>query len=362
MMKPELLDKIWGVVTSSTRVHPLVSSIIRMTQHGLRASASSLLLLDEENQELCFKFTNGSAGVQLKRLKINPQSGIAGRVVSSGKPLIVNNAKKSPYFSSLIDEVNGFEAKSIISAPLMTHARAFGVIEVINKTDGADFSQQDLQALIRVSTTAALAIENLRLNERLLDAYKNTVRALVSLADAKETCGMGHSRRVAAYALMGAEALSLPDKEKQDIEYAAILHDIGKLGIPDSVLNKSEALTKQEWEMIRKHPLIGSSLLRGIPFLREASQIILHHHERYDGQGYPEGLKGEAIPLGSRLLAVADAFDHMTTEHSYRQAIAKNHAFAELKKCVPEQFCPVAVKAFCSGFVKTHLLRNRPDR
>ena len=120
-------------------------------------------------------------------------------------------------------------------------------------------------------------------------------------------------------------------------------------------MNKSDTLTHDEWKIIRKHPIIGYNLVTGIPSLQEASKLILYHHERHDGKGYPKGLKGETVPLGARLIAVADAFDNMTTEHSYRIALSKKDALIELRRCAGSQFCPVAIKAFCSGFVKSHL-------
>lgn len=354
--KLDLLDRIWRKVTSVKEEHPLVASITQMTRYALNASASSLLLFDEKNQELLFKFADGPVGKQLRRLRLNKQSGIAGWVARNGKPLIVNDANNDQRFDISIDEITGFVTKSVICAPLIIHRKVIGVIEVVNKLDGADFSENDLQTLTAVANTAALAIENVRLNESLLNSYRTTVDALVSLADAKEINAGGHSGRVSEYALMGAATLSLPEEERKNILYASILHDIGKLRIPDSVLNKSDALTHKEWEMVREHPVTGYNILRGISFLKEASRLILYHHERYDGKGYPHGLKGEIIPIGSRLIAVADAFDNMTTKHPYRPALVGKSAFTELHRCARSQFCPVAVKAFCSGFVKSHLL------
>ena len=177
----------------------------------------------------------------------------------------------------------------------------------------------------------------------------------MALADAKETSGEGHSKRVAEYALIATSGLSLSKEEKQVIEYAAILHDIGKLGVPDGILNKTGKLNDEEWELLHKHPVTGWELLCDIPFLKEASELILYHHEQYDGTGYPQGLKGEEIPLGSRIISVANAFDNMTTEHSYRAALSRRDAFKELYRCTGSQFCPVAVKAFTSSFVKSRL-------
>jgi putative nucleotidyltransferase with HDIG domain len=275
--------------------------------------------------------------------------------------LIVNDVDKDPRFNRLIDEVYGLATRSIICAPLIVHRKVIGVLKVVNKAGGADFGMQDLQTLAAVATTAALTEENLRLSECLQDSYKSTINALVSLVDAKETTAGGHSKRVAKYALMGATDLSLREEEKQTIEYAAILHDIGKLAIPDSILNKSDTLNDEEWSIMRRHPEIGYKLLKKIPFLEEASCLILNHHERYDGNGYPYGQKGEAIPLGSRLIAVADAFDNMTTEHAYRAALNYKQAFTELNGYARIQFCPVAVKAFYCGFLQFHMAnRQKP--
>jgi HD-GYP domain-containing protein (c-di-GMP phosphodiesterase class II) len=294
-------------------------------------------------------------GQQLKRLHISRQSGIAGWIARNGKPLIVNDAAKNANFYKLIDNATGFKTRSIIGVPIMINEKVIGVIEVLNKADGTDFTRQDLKTMMDVAATTAMTLENVRMNADLLNSYKVTVRALVSLADAKETSGGGHSRRVSEYALIGAREISLSKEEKQNIEYAAILHDIGKLSIPDSILNKPDNLTNEEWEMIKKHPTTGYNLLIGIPFLKEASKFILYHHERYDGKGYPQGLKAETIPLGARLISVADAFDNMTIAHAYRKALSQQQAFTELCKHARSQFCPVAVKAFNSGFVRSRL-------
>ena len=152
------------------------------------------------------------------------------------------------------------------------------------------------------------------------------------------------------YALLIGESLLLPQHELDIIEYAAILHDIGKVGINDRILSKHCSLNSKEWEVMREHSLIGANIIKDISFLEEARKLVLHHHERYDGTGYPDCLKGENIPIGARVLAVADAFDTMTTKRSYRDAISIDHAMEELKQCSGSQFCPICVEAFCSGY------------
>jgi hypothetical protein len=356
--KIDLLEKLWARTQKGDKEDELINCIMRMTHSALCSSASSLLLLDEKTQELYFRFADGPVGQQLKRLHISRQSGIAGWIVRNARPLVVNDAEKNANFYKMIDNATGFQTKSIIGVPIIISDKVIGVIEVLNKADGTNFTKQDLRVMLGVAATAAMTIETTRMNTNLLNSYNGTVRALVSLADSKEASGGGHSRRVMEYALTGARELSLSKEEKQNIEYAAILHDIGKLSVPDGILNKAGDLTDEEWDMIRKHPTIGYNLLKEIPFLKEASKLILYHHERYDGKGYPQGIRAEKLPIGARLIAIADAFDNMTTDHTYRKALSRQQAFAELHKHARSQFCPVAVKAFNSGFVKSRLSRK----
>ena len=351
----DLLEKIWNRTNPEANEDQFISSIMRMTHRALNVSASSLLTLDRSKKALVFRFADGPVGQQLKRLHIDRQSGIAGWIMHNGKPLIVNDAKRNRNFYKQIDDATGFETRSIIGVPLIINGKVTGVIEVLNKQDGNDFDRNDLQIMTEVANATALALEKIRMNANLLNSYKSTVKALVSLADAKETSGGGHSRQVSECALISASDMALSGKDKQTLEYAAMLHDIGKLSIPDSILNKKGSLTDAEWEIIRRHPVIGYELLKDIPFLQEASELILCHHERYDGRGYPRQLTGEQIPLGARLIAVADAFANMTTNHPYRAALSRKEAFAELHRGINTQFCPVAVKAFNAGFVRSRL-------
>lgn len=356
--KGELLDKILTRVKPEEKEGQIIACLMRMSHNVLGAEASSVLLLDEKKQELYFKFTDGPVQQKLKRLHIEKKSGIAGWILKNNKPLIVNNPQKNAHFYKKIDEATGFKTRSIIGVPIIRDNKVIGVIEVLNKADGTVFTKKDLKTMQEVATTASITIESSRMNLDLLRSYRGTVGALVSLADTKENIGGGgHSRRVAEYALMGANELALTKDAKLNIEYAALLHDIGKLSIADEILNKTGDLSDQEWELIKKHTVIGYNLLRNVPFLKEASKLILHHHERYDGGGYPQGLTGESIPLGARLIAVADAFDNMTTDHSYRRAFDQMKAFSELYNNMRVQFCPTAVKAFNAGFAKARLKR-----
>ena len=340
-----LIDKLWARLHPEKKEDNLIASVMQMAQNLTGASAASLLLLDEKSQKLYFRYASGPVGNKLARVNINRKSGIAGWIMENGKPLIVNDAEKNSVFYRQIDTTTGFKTRSIIGVPIKIDKQVVGVIEVLNKKDGEDFTRKDLRALLDVARTTARTIELTRMNIDLVTSFRGTVAAVISLADAREIMGTGHSKQVCEYALGAGRILNLSSEELVNIEYAAMFHDIGKLSLPDRLLNKAEDLTEEEWSRIRRHTVTGYILLRDIPFLREAAKLVLYHHERYDGLGYPEGLKGEAIPLGARLIAVADAFSYMTTGHAYQEALTRGQALAELSIYERTQFCPVAVKA-----------------
>jgi putative nucleotidyltransferase with HDIG domain len=344
-----LLYKVGQKAGAVSEVSKLLDQISLMTRQTLHASAASVLLVNEEGKELYFEVAQGRAQKSLKKMKLTVNSGISGWVARNGKPLIVNNVKMDKRFNKNIDKVTGFVTKSILAAPLVSERSIIGVIEVLNKVNGKGFKKQDLEVLVALAPTAAIAISNARLHQKVLDDHKNTVKALAAAVDARDHYTCGHSQRVTRYALLGGIELSLPAEELEVIEYAGLLHDIGKIGVSDTILCKPGYLTDEEWVIMRQHPEIGAKILEDIPFLEKARELVLYHHERYDGKGYPEGLAGKDIPIGARLIAIADAFDTMTTDRAYRPLPGIDYAINELYRCSGTQFCPVAVEAFVSG-------------
>ena len=180
----------------------------------------------------------------------------------------------------------------------------------------------------------------------LQDTYRHTLEALGSAIDTRDLGTHAHSRRVRGYSLAIARAHGVPDGDLRHIEHGVLLHDIGKIGIPDGILLKPGPLTADEWKIMRTHPDIGRQLLEKIPFLREAVPIVYHHHERWDGTGYPLGLAGAAIPLGARIFAVADAFDAMTFDRPYSRAISFEDARSEILRSAGSHFDPAVVSNF----------------
>ena len=187
-----------------------------------------------------------------------------------------------------------------------------------------------------------------RMNDRLTDSYEATLQALTRALDTRDEETEEHSQRVRRYTQLLAERLHVSEDELEDMARGALLHDIGKIGVPDAILLKPGQLTDEERVLMRKHPEIGFSMIAHIPFLARAAQVVLHHHEAYDGSGYPSGLSGANIPLGARIFAVVDTFDAMTSDRPYRAALPLSAAFAEIERCRGTQFDPEVVGAFLS--------------
>jgi len=190
--------------------------------------------------------------------------------------------------------------------------------------------------------------EILAMSERLKETYDATLEALAAALDARDSETGGHSSRVTIYTMDMAKELGLTESDHEwlDIERAALLHDVGKIGVSDAILNKPGPLTSEEWQQMRKHPAIGYEMLKDVKFLSTAAEIVYAHHERYDGKGYPTGLRGEDVPLGARIFAVADAFDAMTSDRPYRRALPVDKAREEIENNSGTQFDPNVVEAF----------------
>jgi len=177
--------------------------------------------------------------------------------------------------------------------------------------------------------------------------YLNTVEALVQALEAKDTYTSGHSTRVGKLAVAIAEGLEMREDKIESLKYAAALHDVGKIGVSETILNKDGKLMDAEWEAIRSHPVIGQTIIKGIKFLFDIGEVVRHHHERFDGKGYPDGIKGAEIPLESRIIAVADTYDAITSDRSYRKGSTHDEAISELKRVSGSQLDPALVEIFC---------------
>jgi len=308
------LHRASQTISSSLDLGQTLDTIVELTGNILHASSGAIRLLDEEAEELRTK----------ARLEGDEQAPDGGDGASEEAPHL--------------------------EAPLKIGDRVIGVFE-LGKENG-EFTEEEKRMLDTLASQAAVAIENARLFERTQKMYYETIRSLAEALEARDSYTRGHSDRVTRYALAVAEEMEVSAEDLRVIGHAGLLHDIGKIGIRDTILHKTTMLSKQDREAIESHPLFGDTILGPIKFLDNVQTVVRHHHERFDGKGYPDGLKGDDIPLAARIVAVGDAFDAMTSDRPYRDAMSRDAAIAELKQVSGSQLDPEVVDVFL-GLLET---------
>lgn len=242
-------------------------------------------------------------------------------------------------------EPAGLHFRNCVAAPVVLLANLDGVVLAADKMDG-EFDERDIEALLSVGDQAAVAVKNRHLERALQTAYVHTVTMLADAVEAKDPYTHGHCEMASRFARLVAARLDLTEHDRALVCYGALLHDVGKIGVSDGVLNKPGPLLPEEVELMRAHVRVGYDLLRNVPALQEVADVVLRHHERFDGQGYPDGIRGEEIPMPSRIVAVVDAYCAMITRRSYKDAYPDADARAELRRCSGTQFDPQVVEAF----------------
>jgi HD-GYP domain-containing protein (c-di-GMP phosphodiesterase class II) len=233
----------------------------------------------------------------------------------------------------------------MVCVPVKTKDKVLGVLEALNKKQGT-FDEEDKEALLALANQVAIAIENANLYQELKEAFYGTSEALAETIEKRDPYTGGHTKRVMNYCLAIGKALGLSKKELEDLKLAAILHDVGKIGVSDNVLLKEDRLNQEELEKMSRHSTYGAEILGHVKQLRDIIPGVRGHHERIDGKGYPDKLKDGEIPIIARIIAVADTFDAMTTDRPYRKALSFEIAFEELRKNIGTQFDRNIVNAF----------------
>lgn len=338
-------------INSSLELRSVLINILHAAEEITGAEASSILLKSDAG-ELIFEVATGESVEALKRIAIKPGEGIAGYVVNTGKPVIVNDVARDPRHKQEVDEITGFKTRNLIAVPLRLDGEVIGVVEVLNKRDGEEFDEADLSDLMLLAGLSAIAIDKARKHEALHDLFLSSIRALTAALDARDPYTHGHSERVAQFALAIADELGMDEASKRRIELSALLHDIGKIGIDDSVLKKPGKFTDEEYEQMKTHPEKGYHILMLIKQLEPNLPGVRYHHERFDGSGYPLGLRGDEIPLDARIVAIADVFDALTSDRPYRSAYEPDRAIQIIRSEVGAHFDPNVFEAFMRAYEK----------
>jgi putative nucleotidyltransferase with HDIG domain len=309
----------------------------------LAADRVSLMLADEATGTLVIRASHGlSADIALKTRR-KPGEGVSGLVLKHGKPLIISEGKHpDPEVMAVINREN--MPASCMSVPLIGKHKSFGVLNV-SKFSGTSFTASDLQIVLILSSQVVTAMENAGLYEDLRENYFRTVQALVAAVEAKDPYTRWHSTNVAKYAVAIARDLGIGPSELEEIHIAAILHDVGKIGISELIICKPEPLSREEFDIMKDHAAHGIRILDPIGFSPAIINAIHQHHERWDGNGYPLGLAGENITLPARILNVADTIDAMVSERPYRGTISGEEVFLELEREAGRQFDPRVAEA-----------------
>jgi HD-GYP domain-containing protein (c-di-GMP phosphodiesterase class II) len=338
----KLLSRIGTAIISYEGIDNLLNLIVENTVAALEAQMGSLLLVDGEKQELYLKTSwaaNGQLPGTIQRLKLG--EGLAGIVAREGRSMRGTGTLLS--FGVASDQTT---EGAVLCVPLRLREQTMGVVLVVRTEASRPFAEDDEALVASIGSQIAVAVENYRLNLDVERTYIETILALALAVEAKDPYSSGHSKRVGFYATQIGEELGLDQETLRMLNDAGILHDVGKIGIKDEVLLKASPLTPEEQKIMQQHPIIGEAIVKPVQSLAKVVSLVRHHHEAYNGTGYPGGLRGDDIPLGARILAVADTYDSMVTDRPYRKRLSTEESTAELKRKAGIQYDPKVVEAF----------------
>jgi putative nucleotidyltransferase with HDIG domain len=360
-MKQELqsIFKVNHYLKRTVEPRKILSLITQLTCKLMHTDACILRLLDADKKTLIVHSTHCVSKALVKKISLlKAGESVCAKAFKARKPLAVNDLDKDHQIRSAeLVKIKCF--KSMVAIPILFQGEISGVISTYSKAH-RDFTEEEIEVLSIFASQVAITMQEAKHYESLHMNYFNTIRALVLAIEAKDPYTRGHTERVTEYAIAVGRVLKVPPRELELLRYAGELHDVGKISVPDSILTKPGKLTPEERVIIEQHTVKGERLLRPLEFLKPVRSIVRHHHERYDGNGYPDRLKNKKIPFLSRILACADAFDAMTSERPYRvRKMTLDEACAEIRNNCGSQFDPYIAHIFIKT-VQTHDYREFP--
>ena len=370
------LVKIGRSITALTDIDVLLKVIAEETKNALQADRCTVFIYDKEKNELWSKVALG-----MEEIRFPADKGLAGYVAKTGESVNIADAYTDPRFNKDVDIKSGYHTKSILCMPIKNNNQEIiGAFQVLNKLNGV-FTKNDEDLLVAIGGSASIALENAQLFEQQKELYKEQkqlfdsfIDTLATSIDARDKITSGHSSRVKLYAMLIVNALNMNLHDKEIIEKAAILHDIGKIGIKDSVLQKEGKLTPEEYAHIQQHVKITHDILDKIHMsddFKLITDIACSHHEKWDGTGYYRHLSGENIPFGGRILAVSDVFDAITSKRHYRDKmpianvikILINDSGSHFDKNIVDVFLSISLDKIIDVFLtESHIVFKEEDK
>jgi HD-GYP domain-containing protein (c-di-GMP phosphodiesterase class II) len=367
----EALVDIIGIIGSTLDKDEVLRLIVGYAKELLSAEHASLFLLDDEKNDIVLHISTNSESNNT--LRVPRGKGIIGFVVDSGETVLVSDAAQDDRHYRDADHFTGITTSSLVAVPLVTrtvklgeelgvaHTRIIGGLEAMNKIGGL-FNEEDASLLRTLASQAATVLQIAKLYGDANELFLDTIQAMVASIDAKDPYTNGHSKRVSEFSTAIGREMSLPPEQLHELRIGALLHDIGKIGIPDVILTKPGRLTDDEIKKMREHPTIGFNIMRNVRMLENELPALSEHHEHLDGTGYPNALTDDKISLFGRIVAVADVFDALTSNRPYRKALTVEEVFNILQKdsgthldgaCVD-----AIIRAYLAGEIKAQYERE----
>ncbi len=358
------LQNINLAITANIDLQIPLYLLLEQVTEQLGVDAADVLLMDEENQKLFFVAGRGFQTDALKYTRLDIGQGLAGRAAEIMDVVYVNNLVKEATSLSQSPLLRDERFMAYYGAPLISKGKVQGVLELFHRSP-LDPDEEWVNFLNTLTAETAIAVDNALLfkdleksNLDLAVAYETTLEGWARTLELRDRETEGHSQRVMDLTLRLARKMGILDEDLVHVQRGAVLHDIGKMGVPDNILLKDGPLSDEEWDIMRKHPGYAFDMLSSIPFLRKATDIPYCHHEKWDGGGYPRGLKGDVIPLAARIFAIVDVWDALRSDRPYRKAWSEDEAMTYIQEQNGKHFDPIVVKAF----VEINRLEKRKNR
>ncbi len=335
-----LLYSLSSKLGSEMDVDTICRRVLDESIRFLAVQNMSIMLIGTKDGELKTSFAAGRDAGSARDFRTDSAKGFIGHVLETGQPVTVCDIRTDGRINL------PYPAVSILCVPLITDDKPIGLLLACDKLSGEEFWSRELKLMGLFASDVAASIRKAQLYEEIRELFISTVEALSSAIDAKDPYTYGHSRRVARFSVAICEELGMSKNKSRLVELAALLHDIGKIGTPESILHKPGALMPEEFEKIKEHPARGADILSNIGEFSEIIKWIRHHHEWYDGKGYPDHIAADQIPVEARIITIADAFDAMTSDRPYRKGMPPPEVMKIMDEYTSSQFDPDILKAF----------------